>query len=118
MRKERKLYAVIALLILSVFVMARCAYILSKGIKIQGTVWLSDYPITGHGGVFVQVGEVSTSTSYDGSFQIIAYYLKSSNVSVFLQKEGYEDKTVEIYLTWPSDSIIDIGIVTLQKLPE
>lgn len=113
----KKLYPRIVILVFTFCLILSCASFLSANVKIKGKVKLADNPPSGHGGVHVQVGKISTTTYNDGTFQLNATYFCTHYIEVYFKKERYKDTIISLFLSGEkTDSVIDLGEIVLTAL--
>ena len=104
-----------------------CSWSLSADVEIVGKVILSDNPTSGHGGVEVSNGYVSTTSDIEGSFVLEEQILASRTFYITFTKSGYIDLYQhEVTTGYPSSDnstnseegphIVDIGTITLTKI--
>lgn len=103
-----------------------CSWYLSEDVEIVGVVQLSDNPASGHGGVEVSTGHLTTTSKFDGSFVLEGEVLGDRSFTVTFAKTGYDAPWFEVEVNVggeaPTDSDVenffDFGIVELIKIDQ
>lgn len=103
-----------------------CSWYLSEDVEIVGVVQLSDNPASGHGGVEVSTGHLTTTSKFDGSYVLEGEINGDRSFTVTFAKAGYDapwfEVEIEVGGEAPTDSdvehFLDLGTVELIKIDQ
>jgi len=120
------LFLIVGLLLsVTLFSVIGCSSFLAEDVKIVGVVFLSDNPPSGHGGVVVSNGYISTTSRFDGAFVLKGRILGDASFTVTFTKPGYNGASYDVKVDYASDkkptesgvdNFIDLGKVNLTKI--